>query len=277
MHLAAESHVDRSIAASYDFINTNVVGTFTLLESVRGYWGRLTGAAQDRFRFLQISTDEVYGSLGSSARFSETTPYSPRSPYAASKAASDHLARAWHHTYGLPVIVSNCSNNYGPYQLPEKLIPLTILNALEGHAIPIYGNGLNVRDWLFVQDHVEALILILTKGQPGETYNIGGRNERTNLEVVGLICDWLDSHTHRHDSCRSLITFVADRPGHDLRYAIDPSKLETTLGWRAQYEFEVGLEMTIAWYLSNEAWWRPLRDSGHGKTRLGLPVENQNL
>jgi dTDP-glucose 4,6-dehydratase len=270
MHLAAESHVDRSITGPGDFIQTNIVGTYVMLQAALEHWRGLEGEAKDRFRFHHISTDEVFGSLGAEGLFSETTPYDPRSPYSASKASSDHLARAWHHTYGLPVVVSNCSNNYGPYHFPEKLIPLVTLNALEGKPLPVYGKGDNVRDWLHVEDHARALHLIATQGVPGESYNVGGRNERTNLQVVEAICDILDElRPIPGQSRRDLITFVADRPGHDARYAIDATKLETELGWKAQETFDTGLRKTIQWYLDNEAWWAPLRERYAGQ-RLGL-------
>ena len=269
MHLAAESHVDRSITAAADFIQTNVVGTFTLLEAARGYWNGLTGGAKDAFRFLHVSTDEVYGSLGDEGLFEESTPYDPSSPYSASKAASDHLAKAWQRTYGLPVVVSNCSNNYGPYHFPEKLIPLTILNALAGRALPVYGKGENVRDWLYVDDHARALDLIIEKGVPGETYNVGGRNERRNIDVVRRICAVLDELAPADAPREGLIEFVTDRPGHDARYAIDATRLESELGWRAQENFDSGIEKTVRWYLENEWWWRPLRDRYDGQ-RLGL-------
>jgi dTDP-glucose 4,6-dehydratase len=269
MHLAAESHVDRSITGAADFISTNVVGTFTLLEAARGYWAGLAGAAKDAFRFLHVSTDEVYGSLGAEGLFAETTPYDPSSPYSASKAASDHLAKAWQRTYGLPVVVSNCSNNYGPYHFPEKLIPLTILNALEGKPLPVYGKGENVRDWLYVEDHARALDLIAERGLPGETYNVGGRNERRNIDVVRRICAVLDELVPSATPREGLIEFVTDRPGHDARYAIDASKLETELGWRAAEDFESGIAKTVRWYLDNDWWWRPLRDRYAGE-RLGL-------
>lgn len=272
LHLAAESHVDRSISGPRDFIETNVVGTYTLLEAARGHWSGLSGAAKDSFRFLHVSTDEVYGSLGADGLFHEETPYDPSSPYSASKAASDHLAKAWHRTYGLPVVVSNCSNNYGPYHFPEKLIPLVTLNALEGKALPVYGKGDNVRDWLYVEDHARALALIAAKGRLGETYNVGGRNERANLQVVEAICDTLDRLVPAARPRRELITFVADRPGHDHRYAIDATRLETELGWRAEENFETGLEKTVRWYLENEDWWRPLRKSVYSGERLGLPA-----
>lgn len=269
MHLAAESHVDRSITGAADFIQTNIVGTFTLLEAVRGYWNGLEGAAKEAFRFLHVSTDEVYGSLGDEGLFEESTPYDPSSPYSASKAASDHLAKAWQRTYGLPVVVSNCSNNYGPYHFPEKLIPLTILNAFEGRALPVYGKGENVRDWLYVDDHARALDLIIEKGVPGETYNVGGRNERRNIDVVRRICAVLDELVPAEAPRERLIEFVIDRPGHDARYAIDATRLETELGWRAQENFDSGIEKTVRWYLENEWWWRPLRDRYDGQ-RLGL-------
>jgi dTDP-glucose 4,6-dehydratase len=269
MHLAAESHVDRSITGAADFIQTNVVGTFTLLEAARGYWSTLDPAAREAFRFLHVSTDEVYGSLGDEGLFTEITPYDPSSPYSASKAASDHLAKAWERTYGLPVIVSNCSNNYGPYHFPEKLIPLTILNALAGRPLPVYGKGENVRDWLYVDDHARALDLIAERGRPGETYNVGGRNERRNIDVVRRICAVLDTLVPADAPRESLIEFVTDRPGHDARYAIDATKLETELGWRARENFDSGIEKTVRWYLDNAWWWRPLRDRYDGE-RLGL-------
>jgi dTDP-glucose 4,6-dehydratase len=269
-HLAAESHVDRSITGSAEFIRTNVLGTHVLLEAARAYWSRLPADLRERFRFLHISTDEVYGSLGPTGYFTEQTSYDPRSPYSASKAASDHLVRAWHETYGLPTIISNCSNNYGPYHFPEKLIPLTILNALEGKPLPVYGDGQNVRDWLYVEDHVSALTLALLKGRPGQSYNVGGRSERTNLQVVHAICDLLDELSPTRQSRRELISFVADRPGHDRRYAIDPSKIQAELGWTPAESFESGLRKTIRWYLDNEAWWQPLRDRVYNGERLGL-------
>ena len=270
LHLAAESHVDRSISGPQAFIETNVSGTFNMLEAARSYWETLGGAARDAFRFLHVSTDEVYGSLGPQGLFTEETPYDPSSPYSASKAASDHLAKAWHRTYGLPVVISNCSNNYGPFHFPEKLIPLMIINALEGRPLPVYGTGANVRDWLYVDDHARALGMIASEGRPGETYNVGGRNERTNLQVVEAICDELDRICPEDRPRRSLIKFVADRPGHDQRYAIDAGKLEGELGWRASENFETGLRRTIAWYLDNEAWWRPLRERVYSGQRLGL-------
>ena len=272
MHLAAESHVDRSITGAADFVQTNIVGTFTLLETTRGYWQGLDPIAKDAFRFLHVSTDEVYGSLGAEGLFRETTPYDPSSPYSASKAASDHLAKAWHRTYGLPVVVSNCSNNYGPYHFPEKLIPLTILNALAGRPLPIYGAGENVRDWLYVEDHARALDLIAEKGQPGETYNVGGRNERRNIDVVRRICAVLDELAPAGAPHDRLIEFVVDRPGHDARYAIDATRLETELGWKARETFDTGIAKTVRWYLDNEWWWRPLRERYDGE-RLGLMRE----
>jgi dTDP-glucose 4,6-dehydratase len=270
MHLAAESHVDRSITGPGAFIQTNVIGTYVMLQAALEYWRTLNSVAAEAFRFHHISTDEVFGSLGAEGLFSETTPYDPRSPYSASKASSDHMVRAWHHTYGLPVVVSNCSNNYGPYHFPEKLIPLVTLNALEGKPLPVYGKGDNVRDWLYVDDHAKALVLIATKGVVGESYNVGGRNERTNLEVVEAICDLLDELRPQAGlKRRDLIQFVHDRPGHDARYAIDATKLETELGWKAQENFDTGLRKTVEWYLAREDWWRPLRERYDGQ-RLGL-------
>jgi dTDP-glucose 4,6-dehydratase len=270
INLAAESHVDRSITGSRTFIETNIVGTYTLLEAARRYWSGLTDEAKDNFRFLHVSTDEVYGSLGADGFFTESTPYDPSSPYSASKASSDHLAMAWHRTYGLPVIISNCSNNYGPYHFPEKLIPLIILNALEGKPLPVYGKGANIRDWLYVEDHARALHLILTKGQPGETYNVGGRNERTTLDVVQTICRILDEIRPKEKSHYRLVTFVPDRPGHDHRYAIDASKLENELGWKAEETFASGIRKTVHWYLENEWWWGPLRNKVYRGERIGL-------
>ncbi|MFA7054004.1 MAG: dTDP-glucose 4,6-dehydratase [Kiritimatiellia bacterium] len=298
MHLAAESHVDRSIDGPSAFIQTNVVGTATLLEVATAHWRGLDGAARDAFRFQHISTDEVYGSLGPEGLFTERTPYEPRSPYSASKAASDHLVRAWHHTYGLPVLITNCSNNYGPFHFPEKLIPLVILNALDRRPLPVYGAGDNVRDWLYVDDHARALRLVLQRGLPGETYNVGGSNERTNLQVVETICDILDKlHpcAEAHDTCllnrdkrpdrqpstsnqqpakaiqsyKDLITFVPDRPGHDRRYAIDATKLRGELGWTPQETFETGIRKTVQWYLDNAWWWQPIRDKKYAGQRLG--------
>jgi dTDP-glucose 4,6-dehydratase len=269
VHLAAESHVDRSISGSNVFIQTNVVGTFNLLEAAREYLDAHQHLREEGFRFIHVSTDEVYGSLGEIGLFSETTPYDPSSPYSATKAASDHIAKAWHRTYGLPVIVSNCSNNYGPYQFPEKLIPLTVLNALHGQPLPVYGNGSNIRDWLFVDDHARALGMILEKGLPGETYNVGGRNERRNIDVVKQICGCLNELRASELGHERFITYVTDRPGHDQRYAIDASKLEMELGWRAQETFETGIKKTVRWYLENTDWWKPLRNVYRGE-RLGL-------
>ncbi|MBY3117800.1 dTDP-glucose 4,6-dehydratase [Rhizobium laguerreae] len=270
MHLAAESHVDRSISGADDFIQTNIVGTFSLLDAARHYWDGLDARRKSAFRFLHVSTDEVYGSLGDEGLFEETTPYDPSSPYSASKAASDHLAIAWHRTYGLPLVVSNCSNNYGPFHFPEKLIPLMILNALEGKPLPVYGNGANVRDWLYVEDHARALFTIVSRGRPGEKYNVGGRNERRNIDVVHRICAILDGVYSDKGPHARLITNVTDRPGHDARYAIDASKLESELGWKAQETFETGIEKTVHWYLENEWWWRPLRENVYSGERLGV-------
>ena len=270
MHLAAESHVDRSIAGAGPFIQTNIVGTYVLLDAALNYWRELPEEKRARFRLLHVSTDEVYGSLGDDGLFTEQTPYDPRSPYSASKAASDHLVSAWWHTYGLPVLISNCSNNYGPYHFPEKLIPLMILNALEGRPLPVYGDGANIRDWLYVEDHARALWMIVRGGTPGETYNVGGRNERTNLQVVQRICTIVDRLAPKASgSAHDLITYVADRPGHDRRYAIDATKLEDELGWAAKETFETGLEKTVRWYLDRRDWWAPLRGRYAGE-RLGL-------
>ena len=270
MHLAAESHVDRSIDGPSAFIETNIVGTYTILECARDYWNSLPDDLKADFRFHHISTDEVYGSLGETGLFEETTSYDPRSPYSASKASSDHLVMAWFHTYGLPVVITNCSNNYGPYHFPEKLIPLVTLNALDEKPLPIYGKGDQIRDWLYVEDHARALVTVVEKGALGETYNVGGRNERTNLEVVKTICDVLDELKPRASgSYKELITFVADRPGHDKRYAIDATKLETELGWKAQEDFGSGIRKTVQWYLDNEWWWRPIRDRRYSGERLG--------
>ncbi|MBY4731300.1 dTDP-glucose 4,6-dehydratase [Cupriavidus pauculus] len=256
VHFAAESHVDRSIYGPAAFIETNVRGTFSLLEAARVYWSGLHGSEREQFRFLHVSTDEVYGSLGpDDAPFSELTPYSPNSPYSASKAASDHLVRAYHHTYGLPVLTTNCSNNYGPYQFPEKLIPLVIINALAGRTLPVYGDGRNVRDWLYVTDHCSAVRAVLASGTPGETYNVGGLNEKTNLEVVHAVCDLLDElKPDTNGSYRRLITFVADRPGHDRRYAIDARKIHRELGWAPEHTFESGLRRAVTWYVANSQW-----------------------
>ena len=275
MHLAAESHVDRSIDGPAAFIQTNIVGTYTLLESCRHYWSALSGNKQEQFRFHHISTDEVYGDLGenSSALFTEDTPYDPSSPYSASKASSDHLVRAWHRTYGLPVIVTNCSNNYGPYHFPEKLIPLMILNALEGKSLPIYGDGQQIRDWLYVTDHARALVKVVTEGLVGQTYNIGGHNERTNLQVVHAICELLDElHPDKPktlQSYRELISYVKDRPGHDLRYAIDASKIDRTLNWLPKETFESGLRKTVQWYLNNLQWCQQVQQDNYQRQRLG--------
>jgi dTDP-glucose 4,6-dehydratase len=269
MHLAAESHVDRSISGARQFIDTNIVGTFNMLECTTRYWRALDPAKREAFRFLHVSTDEVYGSLGNEGLFTEETPYDPSSPYSASKAASDHLAKAWLRTYGLPVVVSNCSNNYGPYHFPEKLIPLMILNAMEDKPLPVYGSGTNIRDWLYVEDHARALDLIAERGRVGETYNVGGRNERRNIDVVTRICELMDQFRPRDGSHTRLITYVTDRPGHDSRYAIDATKLETELGWKAQENFDSGIEKTVRWYLDNEWWWQPLRKNYAGN-RLGL-------
>lgn len=268
MHLAAESHVDRSIDGPGDFIETNITGTYNMLEAARAYW-----SAQGRpeaFRFHHISTDEVFGSLGATGLFTEDTPYDPRSPYSASKAASDHLVRAWAETYGLPVVLTNCSNNYGPYHFPEKLVPVVILNALAGKNLPIYGDGSNIRDWLYVEDHADALLCVLDKGQLGRSYNIGGENERTNLELVRTICGILDEKRPRDaGSYADLITFVTDRPGHDARYAIDPTRMNTELDWHPSVTVEEGLARTVQWYLDNEDWWRALQSRDGVGTRLG--------
>jgi len=271
MHLAAESHVDRSIDGPSEFIQTNVVGTFTLLEAARDYFNGLSAERRSTFRFHHISTDEVYGSLGDEGLFTEETPYAPNSPYSASKAGSDHLVRAWHHTYGLPVIISNCSNNYGPYQFPEKLIPLMILNILHGKALPVYGDGKNTRDWLHVEDHADALFTILTEGRIGEKYNVGGCNEVANIDVVRSIFDVVsrfqpDAVTGDFEA---QVRFVTDRPGHDWRYAIDPSKMRDELGWEPKHSFESGLEQTVKWYLANRAWWEPILKDKYAGERLG--------
>ncbi len=267
MHLAAESHVDRSIDGPGDFIETNVTGTYNLLEAARAYWtaqGRPEG-----FRFHHISTDEVFGSLGETGQFTEDTPYDPRSPYSASKAASDHLVRAWHETYGLPVVLTNCSNNYGPYHFPEKLVPVVILNALHGKPIPVYGDGGNVRDWLYVEDHADALLLVLEKGELGRSYNIGGENEAKNIDLVRTICAEMDRLRPENAPHERLISFVTDRPGHDRRYAIDPTRIRTELGWRPSVTVEEGLRRTVEWYLDNEDWWRPLLSRQGVGERLG--------
>jgi len=272
MHLAAESHVDRSIDGPAAFIQTNIMGTYVLLEAARAYHKGLPSDRKGRFRFHHVSTDEVFGSLGEADLFTEASPYAPNSPYSASKASSDLLVRAWHHTYGLPVVTSNCSNNYGPYQFPEKLIPVVILAALNGQPIPVYGAGANVRDWLFVEDHVRALLRILEQGRVGETYNVGGRNELRNIDLVRLLCSALDELLPDSPHCRheNLIAFVTDRPGHDLRYAIDASKIERELGWRPETTVEDGIRSTVSWYLENRWWWQPIRERGSSGSRLGL-------
>ena len=273
IHLAAESHVDRSITGSDAFIQTNILGTFSMLEASRAYWLGLAGEKRDGFRFLHVSTDEVYGSLGDEGLFIETTSYDPSSPYSASKAASDHLVSAWAHTYQFPAVISNCSNNYGPYHFPEKLIPLIILNAMHGKTLPVYGEGTNVRDWLYVEDHARALNIIVSRGRVGEKYNVGGRNERRNIDVVRTVCAILDRLRPEVRPHAELIEFVSDRPGHDLRYAIDATKLEQELGWQAQETFESGIEKTVLWYLDNEWWWRPLREEVYAGERLGMLKE----
>lgn len=267
MHLAAESHVDRSIDAPGAFIETNINGTYNMLEAARAYWK--ANGMPESFRFHHISTDEVYGSLGETGQFTEDTSYDPRSPYSASKAASDHLVRAWHETYGLPVILTNCSNNYGPFHFPEKLVPVIIINALAGKPLPIYGNGANVRDWLYVEDHADALLTVLAKGEVGRSYNIGGENERTNLELVNILCAILNELRPADNLYSELITYVTDRPGHDARYAIDPTRIRTELGWRPSVTVEEGLRRTVQWYLDNESWWRPLQDRAGIGARLG--------
>jgi dTDP-glucose 4,6-dehydratase len=274
MHLAAESHVDRSIDGPGAFVQTNVVGTFTLLQAALAYWRGLTGERRDAFRFHHISTDEVFGTLGPDGFFHEEYPYQPNSPYSASKAASDHFVRAWHHTYGLPTLVTNCSNNYGPYHYPEKLIPLVILNALEGKPLPVYGRGENVRDWLYVEDHAEALLRVAEAGKVGESYNIGGWNERSNIDVVRAICALMDEMAPNGaiGPREGLITYVTDRPGHDLRYAIDAGKIERELGWRPVETFETGLRKTVTWYLNNQAWWQRVRSGVYRGDRLGVAV-----
>ena len=269
LHLAAESHVDRSIDGPAEFMETNVMGTFHLLEAARAHWE--TKGCPDQFRFHHVSTDEVFGSLGATGQFTEATPYDPRSPYSSSKAASDHLVRAWHETYGLPVVLTNCSNNYGPYHFPEKLVPVIILNALAGKDLPIYGDGSNVRDWLYVEDHADALLKVLDEGTNGRSYNIGGENEKTNLELVNILCDILDREQPRVDGkpYADQITYVTDRPGHDARYAIDPTRIRTELGWRPSVTVEEGLAKTVRWYLDNEDWWRALQDRNGVGVRLG--------
>jgi dTDP-glucose 4,6-dehydratase len=280
LNFAAESHVDRSIDGPHAFVQTNIVGTFQLLDAARAHCGAAGGAAAGRFRFLHVSTDEVYGTLGDTGLFQEETPYAPNSPYAASKAAADHLVRAWFHTYGLPVIITNCSNNYGPYQFPEKLIPLMLLNALEGRPLPIYGDGGNVRDWLYVEDHCHGILAALERGRPGEKYNIGGENERTNLEIVDLLCECLETHAPAADNASlrargvsrytDLKTFVKDRPGHDRRYAIDASKIRRELGWTPAHDFRSGLDRTVQWYLANRHWCAKVQQGTYARERLGL-------
>jgi dTDP-glucose 4,6-dehydratase len=276
INLAAESHVDRSIDNPAEFVQTNVVGTYQLLEMTRQYWNRLATTAQGGFRFLHVSTDEVYGSLGPTGKFTEATPYAPNSPYAASKAAADHLVRAYHRTYGLPTLITNCSNNYGPYQFPEKLIPLMILNAIEGEPLPVYGNGQHIRDWLYVEDHCQALRTVVERGIPGSVYSIGGNSERTNLQVVQAICqvvDRLAPDKHRAP-CSALITYVADRPGHDKRYAIDSTKIQSELGWQPTQSFETGIEQTVRWYIAHRPWVEDVASGGYRRERLGLKSPN---
>ena len=270
IHLAAESHVDRSIDGSAEFIKTNIVGTHVLLETAKAYWSNLEKEQKDTFRFLHVSTDEVYGSLGDQDLFTEETAYDPRSPYSSSKASSDHLVRAWYHTYGLPTLITNCSNNYGPYQFPEKLIPVVILKAIQGEDIPVYGKGDNVRDWLYVDDHARALFKVLSSGKPGETYNIGGHNEKKNIDVVHTICDTLDELIPKEKNYRDQITFVTDRLGHDFRYAIDASKIEKELGWTPEETFETGIKATIKWYLDNMNWVEAVTENNYSLERLGI-------
>lgn len=279
LNLAAESHVDRSIDGPEEFIQTNIVGTFRLLEACREYWNGLKGPETSTFRFVHISTDEVYGSLGPDGYFTEQTPYSPNSPYSASKASSDHLVRSYFHTYGLPTITTNCSNNYGPYQFPEKLIPLMIHNALSGKALPVYGDGQNIRDWLYVEDHCKALVRVLEKGKPGETYNIGGNSEKKNIEIVNTICDLLDKLRPRTDnmSYREQITFVKDRPGHDRRYAIDATKIKRELGWEPEETFDTGIRKTVQWYLDNQWWVQRVTSGKYRMERLGLGKEKEGV
>lgn len=276
MHLAAESHVDRSIDGPYEFINTNILGTYNLLENARSFWQDLEPEKKNAFRFLHISTDEVFGSLGPEGYFKEETPYDPSSPYSASKASSDHLVRAWHRTFGLPALITNCSNNYGPYQFPEKLIPVVLLNALNRRPIPVYGKGDNIRDWLYVEDHVRALLKVLESGKPGQTYNVGGHNERTTLQVVETICMIMDELKpeagFKHNS---LSTFVKDRPGHDMRYAIDPQKIQDELGWRPEVKFEEGIRKTVKWYLDNRTWYENILNGSYKLERLGLRPEGE--
>jgi dTDP-glucose 4,6-dehydratase len=279
LHLAAESHVDRSIDSPADFIQTNLVGTFNLLDASYRYWRQLTPAAQTAFRFLHISTDEVYGSLGPTGLFTENSPYDPHSPYAATKAGADHLARAWHDTYGLPVIVTNCSNNYGPYQFPEKLIPLMIIKAVREQSLPVYGQGANVRDWLYVEDHVRALLLTLSHGRPGETYNIGGNCQRRNIDLVHYLCTLLDEVRPRAGGGRyaDLITFVPDRPGHDQRYAIDATKIQRELGWQPLADLETHLRHTLEWYLAHETWWQSILEQRYQLQRLGQQASGEQV
>ena len=274
VNFAAETHVDRSIDGPFDFITTNVVGTGVLLSAVTEHWKNLSGDKKDQFRFLHISTDEVFGSLAlnETTAFKEDTPYNPRSPYAATKASSDHLVRAWHHTYGLPTLITNCSNNYGPYQFPERLIPLVILCGLEDKRIPVYGDGKNVRDWLYVEDHCEGIFLVLEQGQIGETYNLGGEAEKSNLEVVHTVCEILDELRPSRDSYKDLINFVEDRPGHDLRYAMDISKVKSELNWQPSKKFEKGIRDTVTWYLENETWWKDIQQNTYRQERLGLNI-----
>ncbi|MEZ6128849.1 MAG: dTDP-glucose 4,6-dehydratase [Planctomycetaceae bacterium] len=275
VNFAAESHVDRSIDGPLDFVQTNVVGTCRLLEAVRSYFAGLTNENKRRFRFLHVSTDEVYGSLGDTGLFTENTPYAPNSPYSASKAASDHFVRAYHHTYGLPTVMTNCSNNYGPYQFPEKLIPLMILNAMEGKPLPVYGDGLNVRDWLYVEDHCAAVEVVLANGTPGECYNVGGNNEQTNIDIVRTICRTVDRLCPDlpHRPCESLVTYVRDRPGHDRRYAIDASRISRELGWSPEQDFASGIEHTVQWYLENSGWIERVQTGDYQRQRLGLSAE----
>lgn len=272
MHLAAESHVDRSIDGSADFINTNIIGTYTLLEVARSYWNKLHESRRQKFRFLYISTDEVYGSLGSQGFFTEESRYKPNSPYSSSKASADHLVRAWYQTYQLPTLITNCSNNYGPYQFPEKLIPVVILNALKGKSIPVYGKGENIRDWLFVDDHIAAMLKVLEKGNPGETYLVGGKSEKNNLQLINKICEIMDEIVDNPvvESFSSLITFVKDRPGHDMRYAIDPSKIEKEIGWKPQVSFEEGMKNTVQWYIDNQVWCDSILSGEYRLERIGL-------
>jgi len=272
MHLAAESHVDRSIDGPAVFVQTNIVGTYSMLDASRRYYASLEGFKKDQFRFLHVSTDEVYGSLGATGYFTESTSYDPHSPYSASKASSDHLVRAWHNTFGLPILITNCSNNYGPYQFPEKLIPVVLLKALRGESIPVYGMGENIRDWLYVVDHAEALYTVVSNGRVGETYNIGGNNEQRNIDLVRLLCTILDSQRPREDgrSYQEQITFVKDRPGHDMRYAIDASKMKRELGWAPKQDHSSGFKKTVTWYLENQSWWKRILDGSYRLERLGI-------